>query len=60
MVRIGECFADNGPLKVLPGTHRADQMTSVRIEELSANAAEVTCEVPLGGAILMNPLLLHA
>lgn len=59
-LHLDDCFADNGPLKVLPGTHRADQMTSVRIEELSANAAEVTCEVPWGGAILMNPLLLHA
>ena len=59
-LHLDDCFADNGALKVLPGTHRSAQLTSNRIEEMSTSVSEVICEVPAGGAVLMSPLTLHA
>ena len=59
-LHLDDCFAANGALKVLPGSHRSDNVTADRIEELSSSVNEVICEVPAGGAVLMSPLLLHA
>ena len=59
-LHLDDCFAANGALKVLPGSHRSDALTSDRIEEISSSVNEVVCEVPAGGAVLMSPLLLHA
>lgn len=59
-LHLDDCFAANGALKVLPGSHRSDALTSNRIEEISSSVNEVVCEVPAGGAVLMSPLLLHA
>ena len=59
-LHLDDCKADNGALKVLPGSHRQQQLTSDRIEQIAAGDQAVVCEVPVGGAVLMNPLLLHA
>lgn len=59
-LHLDDCTAENGALKVLPGTHRSERLTTDRIEQFTAGVAEVVCEVPAGGAILMNPLLLHS
>ena len=59
-LHLDDCFATNGALKVLPGSHRSDTLTTDGIEEISSQVSEVICEVPAGGAVLMNPLLLHA
>lgn len=52
--------ADNGPLRVLPGSHQSGRLTAAQIADCRAQIAEVVCPVPLGGALLMRPLLLHA
>ncbi|HQX51943.1 MAG TPA: phytanoyl-CoA dioxygenase family protein [Planctomycetaceae bacterium] len=59
-LHLDDCKADNGALKVLPESHRQPQLTSDRIEQITAVEQAVVCEVPVGGAVLMNPLLLHA
>jgi ectoine hydroxylase-related dioxygenase (phytanoyl-CoA dioxygenase family) len=59
-IHLDECTADNGALRVLPGSHRSDRLTTDRIEHLAAIGNEVLCEVPAGGLLLMSPLLLHA
>jgi len=59
-LHLDDCKADNGALKVLPGSHAHQQLTSDRIEQIAAGDQAVVCEVPVGGAVLMNPLLLHA
>lgn len=59
-LHLDDCKADNCALKVLPGSHRHQQLTSDRIEQLAAGDHAVVCEVPVGGAVLMSPLLLHA
>ncbi|MEA2640920.1 MAG: hypothetical protein QOF51_2314 [Chloroflexota bacterium] len=50
----------NGPLRVLPGSHRLGVVPTVEIGRLHASMAEVTCLVPRGAALLMRPLLVHA
>jgi ectoine hydroxylase-related dioxygenase (phytanoyl-CoA dioxygenase family) len=50
----------NGPLRILPGTHTAGVLTDEEIHKLSENVRPVECPVPLGGAILMRPLVVHA
>jgi ectoine hydroxylase-related dioxygenase (phytanoyl-CoA dioxygenase family) len=52
--------AENGALRVLPGTHREGVLASHRLHALAAAVQPVTCSVPAGGALRMRPLLLHA
>ncbi len=59
-LHLDDCRADNGALKVLPGSHVSQRLTSDRIEQRAASGGETICEVPTGGAVLMCPLLLHA
>ena len=59
-LHLDDCRAENGALKVLPGTHRDVPLGTAEIEQLAGAGSEVVCEVPAGGAILMNPLLFHA
>lgn len=50
----------NGPLRVLPGTHRLGRLQPADIARLRDEIPEANCIVPAGGAVLMRPLLLHA
>ena len=49
----------NGPLHVIPGTHKHGRLTAQQIVNLHKSEA-VPCLVPRGGALLMRPLILHA
>lgn len=59
-LHLDECGLRNGPLRVLPGTHLQSRLSTAEIEQVSLQVPEVVCEVPAGGAVLMNPLTLHA
>ena len=59
-LHLDDCGPDNGPLMVLPGTHRAGLLRESDIERLAAETAPETCHAPAGGAIVMRPLLIHA
>jgi ectoine hydroxylase-related dioxygenase (phytanoyl-CoA dioxygenase family) len=58
-LHLDESELDNGPLRVLPGSHLCGRLPAERIESWEKLGA-VTCAVPKGGALLMRPLLLHA
>jgi len=51
---------DNGPLRVLPGTHVKGVLTDDDIEQLAAKIAPIDCLVPQGGVLAMRPLIVHA
>lgn len=54
------CGLDNGPLQVLPGSHRFDRLSIPAIERMLNEVAPQSCVCPRGGAVVMRPLLLHA
>lgn len=58
-IHLDDCGAQNGPLRVVPGSHLHGRLDAMEINRLTGTAV-VTCCVPSGGAIVMRPLLLHA
>lgn len=58
-LHLDDCHTDNGPLRILPGSHRLGRLTRDRIRALTATG-EVSCLAPAGAALIMRPLLLHA
>jgi hypothetical protein len=59
-LHLDDCFADNGPVRVLPGTHARGVLDSAAIEAARREIPEVTTTMAKGGVLLMRPLLLHA
>jgi len=59
-LHLDDCAADNGALRVLPGSHRQGELDAEALAEWTARPVAVTCEIPKGGALMMRPLLLHA
>jgi ectoine hydroxylase-related dioxygenase (phytanoyl-CoA dioxygenase family) len=59
-VHLDDCMADNGPVRVLPGSHRVGRLAADAIEEWKAGTDPVTCVVRRGGLLAFRPLLLHA
>jgi ectoine hydroxylase-related dioxygenase (phytanoyl-CoA dioxygenase family) len=51
---------DNGPLRVLPGTHAHGVLKDAAIDGFVREVSPVDCLVARGGIIAMRPLLLHA
>jgi len=58
-LHLDESDFDNGPLRVIPGTHRCGRLSAPEIATFVKSDC-ATCLVPAGGALLMRPLLLHA
>jgi ectoine hydroxylase-related dioxygenase (phytanoyl-CoA dioxygenase family) len=59
-IQLDDCGADNGPLRVLPGTHRLGRIKAGRLASLRQEIAEHACLAPAGSALAFKPLLLHA
>jgi ectoine hydroxylase-related dioxygenase (phytanoyl-CoA dioxygenase family) len=57
---LDDSAADNGPLRVLAGTHTRGVMTDDEIAALVRASAPIDCLVPAGGVVAMRPLLVHA
>jgi ectoine hydroxylase-related dioxygenase (phytanoyl-CoA dioxygenase family) len=57
-LHLDACDASNGALKVVPGSHRHGVVDNNDLPAYTSQA--VTCAVPAGGAMLMQPLTLHA
>lgn len=59
-LHLNDSTQENGPLRVLPGTHYQGILSDQQIETAVLNAEPFTCLVPQGGVILMRPLIVHA
>lgn len=59
-LHLDDCGPDNGPVRVLPGSHRAGRLPAEAISQWRNAVAEFACTLPRGGVLLMRPLLLHA
>jgi ectoine hydroxylase-related dioxygenase (phytanoyl-CoA dioxygenase family) len=58
-LHVDESGIDNGPLRVIAGSHRKGRLCAEQIGNWNKENS-VTCIVPEGGALVMRPLLLHA
>jgi ectoine hydroxylase-related dioxygenase (phytanoyl-CoA dioxygenase family) len=56
---LDRCGADNGPLRVLAGSHQSGRLED-EFDSWKQRTVEYQCEPPLGGVVAMRPLLLHA
>ncbi|GAA0764524.1 phytanoyl-CoA dioxygenase family protein [Ideonella azotifigens] len=59
-LHLDDCGDDDGPLEVLPGTHRLGRQTPERAAALKRAGPVQRCLARQGDALLMRPLLLHA
>lgn len=59
-IHLDHCGVDNGPLRVLPGSHARGILSDEMIAHLRSEVAPRDCTCLAGGALLMRPLLLHA
>ncbi|HZF15029.1 MAG TPA: phytanoyl-CoA dioxygenase family protein [Steroidobacteraceae bacterium] len=59
-VHLDDSTADNGPLRVLPGTHELGVLSDEQIHAVSQRLEPVPCTVARGGVLAMRPLLVHA
>jgi len=59
-VHFDESGRENGPLRVLPGTHHSGVLTDDQIQQFATRISPVDCLVSKGGVIAMRPLIVHA
>ncbi len=59
-VHLDASDADNGPLRVIPGSHLAGVLSDQTVLEFVTTNDPVECCVPLGGVIAMRPLIVHS
>src|SRR5207302_30963 len=58
-VHLDDCGRDNGPLRVLSGSHRFGWLDD-QLDDWKRRVPEVICTVARGGIVAMCPLTLHA
>jgi ectoine hydroxylase-related dioxygenase (phytanoyl-CoA dioxygenase family) len=59
-LHLDDCGPVNGPLQVIPGSHKSGRLNARQISEWRDRQPAKICSVSRGGALLMRPLLLHA
>jgi ectoine hydroxylase-related dioxygenase (phytanoyl-CoA dioxygenase family) len=57
---IDECGLNDGPLRVVAGSHKAGRLIGQAALAERDRIGEILCPVERGGAMLMKPLVLHA
>lgn len=59
-IHLDSCGPDNGPVRVLPGSHQSGRLSPAQIEDWCRRVPAVLTIAPAGSALVMRPLLLHA
>jgi hypothetical protein len=59
-VHLDPCGPENGPVRVLPGSHRSGKLDPGQIAEMRERIKPAECLVERGGILAFRPLLLHA
>lgn len=59
-LHLDDSTAENGPLRVLPGTHALGVLSDRQIQDPSKRIEPVECTVDRGGVVVIRPLLVHA
>lgn len=59
-LHLDPCGPENGPIRMLPGSHRDGKLTSAQIDAWKSRAAPIELSCPAAGLVLMRPLIVHA
>jgi ectoine hydroxylase-related dioxygenase (phytanoyl-CoA dioxygenase family) len=59
-IHLDDCTADNGPVRVLPRSHRVGLLSAAAIDHWRSGNASVNCLAERGAILAFRPLLLHA
>jgi ectoine hydroxylase-related dioxygenase (phytanoyl-CoA dioxygenase family) len=59
-LHLDDCTERNGPVRVIPGSHRAGRLSADQADEWRSAGDEVVCTMPRGGILAFHSLLLHA
>ena len=59
-LHLDDSTHDNGPLRVLPGTHQMGVLSDEQVEGEIAKRQPVECLVARGSIVVMRPLVIHA
>jgi len=59
-LHLDDCPAENGALRVMPGSHRGGQLPRPAISALAAEGSFEIVTAAAGDALFMKPLILHA
>ncbi|MDB5353102.1 MAG: hypothetical protein JWN86_4349 [Planctomycetota bacterium] len=59
-IHLDPCGPENGPLRVLPGSHGCGKLDAQAIADRRRSTPEVPCLADRGGIVILRPLLLHA
>lgn len=59
-IHLDDCGAENGPVRVIDGSHRRGRLSATQIDELRRTEPEQDCLVEQGAVLAFRPLLLHA
>lgn len=59
-VHLDDCVAADGPVRVIPGSHRAGRLSASAIDAWRAGAESVDCVAERGAILAFRPLILHA
>ncbi len=61
-LHLDDCGPHNGPMRVLPGSHRGGKLDPRSLGIWASRAKEhaVNCSIAAGGVVVMRPLLVHA
>lgn len=59
-VHLEACTGQDGPLKVVPGSHRFGRLPESEVAAVRRAGGEVICTAKAGEALVMRPLLVHS
>ncbi len=59
-VHLDDSTGENGPLRVVPGSHAAGVLTDDSVRNYVKGHDQTTCLIRRGGVLAMRPLLIHA
>jgi hypothetical protein len=58
-LHLDDSIAENGPLRVLPGTHSLGVLSDEALRDLSTQIEAIDGTVPRGGILARRPLVVH-
>ena len=59
-IHLDHSTTENGPLRVIPGSHAAGVLTDAQVLDYAKTHSSVECLVPRGGVLAMRPLIIHS